>query len=145
MPLRNNQGQEIGMRHIREVLRLGLSCRASSRDIGLSLKIAHSTARKYLRAARELSLDWAKISEMNDEQLAVMVQARPPRDVLRPLPDFKQIHQDLKKPGVTLTLLWQEYKTGYPDGYQLSQFYQHYHAFTQMRIPTTLTSHSDKV
>ena len=131
MPLRNNQGQEIGMRHIREVLRLGLSCGVSSRDIGLSLKIAHSTARKYLKAARGLSLDWTKVSGMNDEQLAVMVQARPPRDVSKPLPDFKQIHQDLKKPGVTLTLLWQEYKAGYNDGYQLSQFYQLYHAFTQ--------------
>ena len=68
---------------------------------------------------------------MTDEQIAVMVQASPPRDVSRPLPDFKQIHQDLKKPGVTLTLLWQEYKAGSPEGYQLSQFYQHYHAFAQ--------------
>ena len=131
MPLKNNQVQEIGMRHIREVLRLGLSCGVSSRDIGRSLKIADSTARKYLKAAKVSLLDWAKISEMTDEQLAVMVHARPSRDISRPLPDFKQVHQDLKKPGVTLTLLWEEYKSGYPDGYQLSQFYQHYHAFAQ--------------
>lgn len=131
MPLKKNQGQEIGMRHIREVLRLGLSCGVSSRDIGHSLKIAHSTARKYLKAAKGLSMDWTKISEMTDEQIAVMVQARPPRNVAKPLPDFQQIHQDLKKPGVTLTLLWEEYKTRHPDGYQLSQFYQLYHAFAQ--------------
>ena len=55
---RQGQGKEMGMRHIREALRLGLSCGVSSRDIGRSLKISHFSAQKYLRIAHEAGLDW---------------------------------------------------------------------------------------
>lgn len=40
----------------------------------------------------------------------------------RPLPDWKWIHQELKKKSVTLELLFEEYKSIYPDGYEKSQF-----------------------
>ncbi len=131
MPAKNNQGQEIGMRHVREILRLGLSCKMSSREIGRSLRVGHTTAQKYLKKARKSGVDWAMASLMTDEELISMVKARPIRDTSKPLPDFVQIHHDLKKPSVTLTLLWQEYKEAHPDGYQLTQFCQMYHEFTR--------------
>jgi transposase len=40
----------------------------------------------------------------------------------KPQPDCTYIHQELKKKGVTLGLLWEEYKSDHPDGYQLSRF-----------------------
>ncbi|MEW6439287.1 MAG: IS21 family transposase, partial [Pseudomonadota bacterium] len=37
-----------------------------------------------------------------------------------------KIHRELRRKGVTLQLLWQEYKQDHPDGYQYSQFCEHY-------------------
>jgi transposase len=44
----------------------------------------------------------------------------------KPLPDWSNIHKELKKRGVTLFLLWQEYKETYPDGYEYSWFCRNY-------------------
>jgi len=43
------------------------------------------------------------------------------------IPDFTDVHQELqKRRGVTLNLLWQEYKEQHPDGYQYSWFCHNY-------------------
>lgn len=42
------------------------------------------------------------------------------------MPDCEYIYQELKKKGVTLRLLWEEHKDQHPDGYQVSQFKEHY-------------------
>jgi len=44
----------------------------------------------------------------------------------RPLPDWWTIHQELKGKSVTLGLLWEEYKSQHPNGYQYSQFCELY-------------------
>ena len=51
-------------------------------------------------------------------------RSRPARD--RVVPDWAQLHQELKKPGVTLALLWLEYRGAHPDGYAYSQFCERY-------------------
>lgn len=54
---------------------------------------------------------------------------RPPPPTLvgpRPVPDWAQVHTELKRKGVTLQLLWEEYKTPQPDGYQYSRFCERY-------------------
>jgi len=45
-----------------------------------------------------------------------------PSSVQRPLPDWSYIHQEMKRKGVTLFLLWQEYKAQHQDGLQYSRF-----------------------
>ena len=76
-------------------------------------------------------MNWEKVAAMSDDELLAVVRTRPLRDELKPLPDYCQIHQDLRRPGVTLTLLWHEYKAAHPDGYQLTQFCQLYREFAQ--------------
>jgi|GEM_PF-5221 len=44
----------------------------------------------------------------------------------RPHPDWEEIHRELRRPHVTLQLLWQEYKERHPDGFQYSWFAEHY-------------------
>src|SRR6185437_8137958 len=53
--------------------------------------------------------------------------ALPP--VPRPLPNWTTVHAELARKGVTLQLLWQEYKAQSPDGYQYTQFCRHYRAW----------------
>ena len=47
----------------------------------------------------------------------------------RRLPDFAHVHRELKRKGVTLFLLWEEYKAAQPDGFGYSWFRQHYRTF----------------
>lgn len=49
-----------------------------------------------------------------------------PSGVIRPLPDWPLVHRELGRKGVTLDLLWQEYKERHPDGYPYSGFCEHH-------------------
>jgi len=42
------------------------------------------------------------------------------------VPDWSEIHKELKRKGVTLALLWHEYKMNNPEGYQYSWFCSQY-------------------
>ena len=55
----------------------------------------------------------------------------PASSPLRPAPDVAQIHQELKRAGVTLQLLWEEYRQIHPEGYGRSQFCQRYRDFAK--------------
>lgn len=46
------------------------------------------------------------------------------------MPDWAKVHAELRRPGVTLALLWQEYRMGEPQGFQYSWFCEHYRAWT---------------
>jgi transposase len=56
----------------------------------------------------------------------------PPLPVVRDrgLPDFAVLYRELKRRGVTLALLWQEYRQAHPDdGYGYSRFCDLYRAW----------------
>lgn len=113
------------MRMIRELLRLHHSCGASQNRISKALGCARSTVSEYLKRSQEAGLSWPLPSELDEEQLEKLLFPMPP-DTVRPQPDCNYIHQELKKKGVTLELLWQEYKELHPDGYQSTQFCEIY-------------------
>ena len=46
-----------------------------------------------------------------------------------PVPDWAKVHTELRRPGVTLMLLWLEHKEDFPDGYSYTQFTVHYRAW----------------
>lgn len=53
----------------------------------------------------------------------------------------------LKKPGVTLLILWEEYRGSHPDGYGYSRFCELFRSFEQRLSPTMRQEHAagDKV
>jgi transposase len=112
------------MRKINEVLRLKHHCGVSNRDIACSCGVARSTVAEYLRRAAAAGLTWPLPEDLDDGRLEAMLFPPPP--VLppesRPQPDWPVLHLELKKKGVTLFLLWQEYKAVSPEGYQYSRF-----------------------
>jgi transposase len=63
------------------------------------------------------------------------------KDGQRPLPDWGYIEKELKRPGVTLQLLWQEYKEGYSGGYQYSRFCEMYEVWRKAHDVYTPTPH----
>ena len=45
---------------------------------------------------------------------------------LRPIPNWPEIHQELRRKGMTLFLLWEEHRQVNPDSFQYSWFCEHY-------------------
>ncbi len=54
---------------------------------------------------------------------------------------------ELKRPGVTLGILWEEYRSVHPDGYGYSRFCDLYRGFERQLAPTMRQEHvaGDKV
>ncbi len=115
--------ERLSMRRIREVLRLRWEAGLSQREIGSSCRLGRSTVQDYLLRAEMAGLSWPLPEGMNDEALEGRLFPPPAASSQRrPLPDWPTIHQELRRKGVTLGLLWQEYRAVHTDGYQYSQF-----------------------
>jgi len=116
------------MRKIREVLRLSLADGLSRRQIGVATGLPYTTVADHLARARAAGLDWPLPDGLDDAALEARLfsSAALPPGPGRPLPDWADVHRELRRKGVTLQLLWFEYKERHPDGYQYTQFVERY-------------------
>ena len=123
--------KRLSMRKIREVLRLKWGNGMSNRRIAVSSGIGRPTVSEYLRRAEEAGLSWPLPDDLDDARLELLLFPPPPDLPAqeRGIPDWAHIHGELKHKGVTLFLLWQEYRANHPDGYQYSWFCEHYRAW----------------
>ena len=112
------------MRKVREVLRLKHACGASERQIALSVGISRSTVGEYLGRARVIGIAWPVPPAIGDAELErrLFPPASLDEKPERPLPAWTCVHAELKRRGVTLLLLWEEYRAGHADGYGYSRF-----------------------
>ncbi len=77
--------------------------------------------------ANAAGLDWPGVEAMDDMELDSRLYVSPAgRPKARPEPDLQWVHTELRRKGVTLQLLWYEYRQAHPDGYQYSQFCEIY-------------------
>ena len=123
--------EKLTMRKIREIIRLSSACGLSARQVANSCGIARSTVGEYLRRAKEAGLSWPFPEGLDDvqlEQLLFPPSPKIPREQ-RLLPVWSEVHRELAKKGVTLFLLWQEYKERGADGFQYSWFCKNYRAW----------------
>jgi transposase len=125
------------MRKIKEVLRLHYEKGLSTRKIARSLDIGRGTIRNYLDRAQRAGLSWPLPPELDEATLEHRLFPSIPCTVQekRQLPPLEYLHQELKKKGVTLQLLWHEYKEKDPDGYQYSQFCRIYRQWAEKLDP----------
>lgn len=112
------------MRKIRQVLRLRWELGLSARQVARSLSISHSTVLEFEGRARRAGLRWPLEPKIDDAGLERLLYPPPePRSVPRPIPDWPKAWKELRShKGVTLQLLWLEYKEEHPHGYQYSQY-----------------------
>jgi transposase len=130
------------MRKLRDVLRLNAGG-MSSRQVAASLTIGATTVIDYLGRARRAGIVWPLPADLTDEALEARLYPPPPTVAKdqRPLPDWPMVHRELKRPGVTLQLLWEEYRARHPQGYGYSRFCELYRAWAKRLSPTMLQSH----
>jgi transposase len=118
----------ISMRNIRDALRLNMGEGLSLRDVAASLQVPFTTVGDHVRRAKAAGLGWPLPEGLEDDALEALLfsSAAPPPAQARPVPDWKKVHVELRRPHVTLMLLWLEHKEAFPDGYAYSQFCEHY-------------------
>lgn len=102
------------MRQIRQTLQLHYQAGLTYAELGRALGVPKSTIGKMVSMARAAGVDWATAQALSDDELEARLYRPPvPRADGRLEPEFALIHQELKRPGVTLMLLWEEYQRGH--------------------------------
>ena len=141
--------RELTMRQLRQMLRLHHDG-VSAREIGRTLGVARSTIQDNLERARVAGIGWPLPSEWTDELLEQRLFARAGVNSGRRRhtePDWAALARELKRSGVNLMVLWEEYGAAHPGGYSYSRFCELYRAFERRLSPTMRQHHlaGDKV
>ena len=125
--------ERLSMRKIKEVLRLRHAHGLSHRAIAKSCGIGVTSAREYVVRAKEAGLSWPLPEAMDDAALEARLFPPPPKagEAERGSPDWEKAHRELRRKGVTLQLLWQEYREVYPQGYGYSRYCELYRAWAK--------------
>ncbi len=129
------------MRKIREVLQLRHEQGLSHQAVAQACDVGVGTVNRYLRRAAECGLGWPLPADLDDAALEgrLFPRAAPVRDRVRP--DCAHIHRELKRDGVTLQLLWEEYAGVHPDGYRYTQFCGIYRQWARRLRPSMRQVH----
>jgi transposase len=141
---RRKQAKRTTVKDLRSILRLTYEQCLSVRAISERLQISKTSVATYLLRAREAGLSWPLPpiyeSEAALQQALFRRVGRPPEDLSEP--EWPRVTQELKRKGVTLTLLWQEYRAAHPDGYGYTWFCEKFAAYQRRAHPTFRHRHA---
>jgi transposase len=131
------------MRQTREILRQKFLLGRSHRDIAGSVGLSVGAVGMAVARARAAGLDWLQIEPLADDVLDARLYRRAPLPTgERPVPDCTYLHTELRKPGVTLQLLHEEYLHQHPaTGYRYTQFCGIYNRWLDRHRLTMRQSH----
>lgn len=133
--------ERLSMRKTREILRLRLGLGLSLRDVGQSVRVSSSTVSECVARAAIAGLGWPLPDDLDDEALEARLYPPPTGQRTHPMPDFQSMHKELRRKGVTLELLWQEYRAAHADGYGYSRFCDLYREFCADLEPVMRQTH----
>jgi transposase len=134
----------ISMRSIKELLRLKFDNGLSNRAIAKSCGLSHTVVNHYILRARQEGIGWPLQEDMDDTTLEGMLSCREQnRAGADPhgMPPLQYMYNELKRKGVTLQLLWYEYKQANPGGYQYSWFCEQYRSWLKTLEVTLRQEH----
>ena len=117
------------MNKIREIIRLDQQCNLSKRAIARALSISRPVVSEYIQKIKSCDIDYKTAQSLDDDTLLDIVEGSGTSQSQRYLTlreKFEYLVKELKRTGVTLERLWQEYRTEHPDGYGYSQFCFHF-------------------
>ena len=141
--------RELTMRQLRYLLRLRHDG-VSTREIGRLLGVARSTIQDNLKRVATAGLQWPLPEEATDELLELQLFGRSrftPGQRRRVEPDWAALARELKRPGVSMMILWEEYREAQPGGYGYSRFCDLLRGFERRLTPVMRQHHvaGDKV
>lgn len=137
--------RKLTMRQLRRIMRLhheGTSAREIARAVG----VARSTVQDAVKRAGAAKLAWPLPDDVSDEDLEGRLFARPIGGIgsgarKRPEPDWGHLVGELRRPAVTMVILWGEYRQAFPEGYGYSRFCELLRAYQQRLSPVMRQHH----
>jgi transposase len=115
--------ERLSMRKTKEILRQKWALRRTHREVALSVGVSTGAVSGAVRRAEAAGLDWAAAEGLSEEALEQRLYGlRVAAGAARRFPDPVWIHEERKRPGVTLQLLHMEYREQEPNGYGYTQF-----------------------
>src|SRR3990167_8331146 len=132
----------VSMHKIKDILRLHFETKLSQHQIAASLQLSSGVVNKYLSLSRAAGVCWPLPEEMDEVKLRALL--RPHTKKLSPYHelDYASIHQELKRKGVTILLLWQEYEKAHgKSAYRYAQFCAKYRDWLQQQKPSMRQIH----
>lgn len=118
------------MRKIRDVLRLKFEVRLSHEKIAAAIGMSKGAVTNAVHRAVTQGLSWPLPADLDDSRLEAMLYRQAAQRGQYAQPDYARMHQELKRKGVTLQLLWEEYEAAHGEhAYRYSQFCVHYHEY----------------
>src|SRR5687767_7155059 len=105
------------MRRVKELLRLAHELGYSKRQIALSIRMPKTTVNDYLARATAAGLCYADVAGMSEEAVEALLFQRAELPEQRPMPDWEWVSAELGRRGVTLMLIWEEYRQQHRNGY----------------------------
>jgi transposase len=127
---------------ISEIFRQRYKLKRSYRDIARSLNISISTINDYLARAKKAGLSWPFPEGMSEQELYdkfFLPIAQVAKQ--KPLPEWEDVYRELRKKGMTLRLLWREYRDIHADGLGYTQFCERYRAYVKTITPVMRQVH----
>ena len=118
----------MSMRKIREVLRLTHELGLSVREVREATGVGKTAVSEYVSRARVIGITWPIPPEITDAELErrLFTPAGFHDGSTKPVPDWTKVHQELKRRGVTLMILWEEHRSEHVDGHGYSRFCELY-------------------
>jgi transposase len=119
---------------VRDLSRLILTTEFGNRQISRILKCAPNTVRRYRHRLDELQMSWDQVQIIGDAALLSLINDGR-TGLAKPfvVPDWSLVERELRRPGVTVTLLFQEYRSTLPPAGQVMlserEFGRRLHAF----------------
>ena len=135
--------RELSMRQMRHLLRLHHDG-VSAREIGRRLGVARSTIQDNLKRAAAAELKWPLPDDVSDDALERKLFGRAgvaPGQRRRIGPDWADLARELKRPGVTMMILWEEYREVHPEGYGYGRFCDLLRGFERRLTPVMRQHH----
>ena len=127
------------MRQLRRILRLHYEGN-STRDIVRVTGIARTTVQRALERSNAAKLVWPLGDEVSDAVLEERLYAGSGKSTgfgagVRKLqePDWADLVRELRRPAVTMVILWEEYRKIWPGGYAYSRFCELLREYQQRR------------
>ena len=133
--------ERLSMRDVREILRQKWQLGRSHREVAESVGVSAGAVGETMRRAKAVGVtSWAAVEGLAPSALEARLYPST-AVVAKSVPDCAWIHRERRRVGVTLELLHHEYLEREPDGYQYSQFCEHYRRWLRQRGATMRQVH----
>jgi len=133
--------KRINMKKIREIIRFSETTGMSERKIARALNISRPVVAQYINDFKTSGLTYEDTKDMPDSEFLALFEKQKSRKCSKYEKlsrQFPSVAIELKKTGVTLMTLWNEYRKEHPGGYSYSQFCYHFQVW---RNASKITMH----